>query len=198
MLIFIMNVLYGGCYMKKSQKKENIINTAETLFYQHGFHAIGVKNILEQAGVATMTMYYHFKSKEDVIKEILIQREKQYFQLLEAKIDRENGINQYVESLINAHLEWIETEGFNGCLFLRAKQEYEGINEEIASISRDHKKRLLNKIENDLKFLKAPNSLSVQLSIILEGITSMVQILELDKVKKTALDLAKSILDSEK
>ncbi len=33
--------------MKKSQKKEDIINTAEKLFYQHSFHAIGVKNILD-------------------------------------------------------------------------------------------------------------------------------------------------------
>lgn len=184
--------------MKESQKKIDIINTAETLFYQHGFHAIGVKYILEQAGVATMTMYYHFKSKEDVIKEVLRQREKQYFQLLEAKINRENGINQYVDSLIKAHLDWIATDVFNGCLFLRAKQEFEGINEEIASISREHKKRFLNKIENDLKLFNGSHALSVQLFIILEGTTSMVQILELDQVKKTALDLAKSVLVSEK
>lgn len=179
--------------MKKSQKKEDIINTAEKLFYQNGFHAIGVKNILDQAEVATMTMYYHFKSKEDVIKEVLIHREKQYFQLLEAKINRENGFDPYVESLIKAHLDWIETDGFNGCLFLRAKQEYEGVNEEITSLTREHKKRLLNKIENDLKLLHASQSLSIQLFIILEGITSMVQTLELDKVKESAMDLAKSI-----
>ncbi|MCJ7842611.1 TetR/AcrR family transcriptional regulator [Lederbergia sp. NSJ-179] len=179
--------------MKKSQKKEDIINTAEKLFYQHGFHAIGVKNILEQAGVATMTMYYHFKSKEDVIKEILVQREKQYFQLLEVKINRDNGINQYIESLIKAHLDWIETDGFNGCLFLRAKQEYDGVNEEIASLSKKHKKKLIDKIEMDLNLLQCPESLSVQISIILEGLTSMVQILELDKVKDNAIDLAKSI-----
>ncbi|SDK26972.1 TetR/AcrR family transcriptional regulator [Sediminibacillus albus] len=179
--------------MKKSQKKEDIINTAEKLFYQHGFHAIGVKNILEQAGVATMTMYYHFKSKEDLIKEVLVQREKHYFQFLETKIDRGNDINQYVESIIKAHLDWIKTDDYNGCLFLRAKQEYEGVNDKISSVSREHKKRFLNKIENDLKLLHAEQSLSVQISIILEGITSMAQILELDKVKDTAIDLAKSI-----
>ncbi|MFB7641032.1 TetR/AcrR family transcriptional regulator [Peribacillus butanolivorans] len=183
--------------MKKSQKKEDIINTAEKLFYQHGFHAIGVKKILEQAEVATMTMYYHFKSKEDLIKEILIQREKHYFQLLEANIDKENGINQYVDSLIKAHLDWIDTDGYNGCLFLRAKQEYEGVNEEIALLSREHKKRLLNKIKNDLKIFHGSESLSVQISIIIEGLTSMVQIIELDKVKDTAIYLAKSIQVSE-
>ncbi|WP_066188852.1 TetR/AcrR family transcriptional regulator [Gracilibacillus timonensis] len=179
--------------MKNSQKKADIINTAEKLFYQHGFHAVGVKNILEQAGVATMTMYYHFKSKEDVIKEILIQRDKQYFHLLEMKIDKKNGMHSYIDSIIQAHLEWIETDGFNGCLFLRAKQEYEGVNEEIVSLSKEHKKRLLDKVEKDLGLLQGDNSLSVQISIILEGLTSMAQILDVDKVNDTAKDLAKSI-----
>ncbi|MBY7141890.1 TetR/AcrR family transcriptional regulator [Virgibacillus sp. NKC19-3] len=179
--------------MTKSQKKEDIMNTAETLFYQHGFHAIGVKNMLEQAGVATMTMYYHFKSKEDLIQEILKQREKQYFQMLEATVDMDHGVNLYVESLMTGHLDWIEMDGSNGCLFLRAKQEYEGINEEIASLSREHKKRLLTKIENDLELLHGPEPLSMQISMILEGLTSMAQILELDKVKNTAFDLAKRI-----
>lgn len=75
--------------MTKSTKKEAILNAAEKLFYRHGFHATGVKSILTQAGVAPMTMYYHFQSKEDVIKEILVRREKLYFQLLEAKINKE-------------------------------------------------------------------------------------------------------------
>ncbi|WP_082232796.1 TetR/AcrR family transcriptional regulator [Halobacillus massiliensis] len=179
--------------MKKSKKKEDIINTAQNLFYQHGFHAIGIKNILEQAGVATMTMYYHFKSKEELIKEILLQREDKYFQLLEARIHKEKGIEHYIYSLIEAHLEWMEKEGYNGCLFLRAKQEYEGVNEEIASLSKEHKTRLIHKIEQDLTLFGSPKPLSVQLAVVLEGITSMVQILELEQVKASAFALAKNI-----
>ncbi|GGP08418.1 TetR/AcrR family transcriptional regulator [Oceanobacillus neutriphilus] len=179
--------------MRKSQKKEAIMQTAEELFYEHGFHAVGVKSILEQAGVAPMTMYYHFQSKEEMIKEILINREERYFHLLEDKLIKANGVNAYVQSLINAHIDWLEAAGFNGCLFLRAKQEYEGVNEEIALVSREHKKKLLNKIENDMKLFQHPQSLSIQISIILEGLTSMDQILGLDKLKDIAMDLAKSL-----
>lgn len=183
--------------MKKSPKREAILNTAEKLFYKHGFHATGVKSILDQAGVAPMTMYYHFQSKEDLVKEILIRREKEYFQSLESKINKENGINQYVDSLIKEHLNWIETDGFNGCLFLRAKQEYESVNEEISALSKEHKKTLLNKIKNDLQLFGASESFGMQLFIILEGLTSMAQILELEEVKKASKDLAISIQVSE-
>ncbi|WP_010651567.1 MULTISPECIES: TetR/AcrR family transcriptional regulator [Bacillaceae] len=184
--------------MKKSQKRESILNTAEKLFYQHGFHAIGVKSILEQAGVAPMTMYYHFNSKEDLIKEILVRREHQYLQLIEDNVKREDGINSYINSLIKTHLDWIESDSFNGCLFLRAKQEYEGVNEEIASLSREHKKTLLSRIENDIDLFQIPRSLGVQLLIILEGLTSIAQIQTIDEVKEAANDLIKGIYDAGK
>ncbi|WP_080874458.1 TetR/AcrR family transcriptional regulator [Oceanobacillus timonensis] len=173
--------------MKKSQKKEAIIQTAEKLFYEHGFHAVGVKSILNQAGVAPMTMYYHFQSKEELIKEILTQREKRYFRLLEDEFDKGSGIHSYIQSLINAHINWLKTAGFNGCLFLRAKQEYEGVNEEIVSLSKAHKRKLLEKMEKDLN----SKSLSVQISVMLEGLTSMDQILDLDELKDTAMELSK-------
>lgn len=193
-----MNVQHnGGCYMKKSTKKEAILNSAEKLFYQHGFHAVGVKSILDHAGAAPMTMYYHFKSKEEVIKEILMQRDQRYLRGIEDTINKEEGINSYIESLFKAHIDWIETKGSNGCLFLRAKQEYEGVNDEIAALSQEHKQSFLNKIENDLELFHAPKSLGMQITIILEGLTAMVQITELNKVKEAAAELMKNLHISE-
>ena len=179
--------------MKQSPKKEAILTAAENLFYQHGFHAVGVKSILDQAGVAPMTMYYHFKSKEEVIKEILIQRDKRYLHFIEDRINKENGVNSYVESLVEAHIVWIGTKGSNGCLVLRAKQEYEGVNEEIAALSKEHKQSFLNKIENDLELFHAPKFLGMQIAIILEGLTSMVQITDLNQIKYTAVELMKNL-----
>lgn len=179
--------------MKKSLKKEALIQTATSLFYQHGFHAVGVKNILEQAQVASMTMYYHFQSKEELIKEVLVRREAKYLQLLEEKIDRKNGAGRYLDSLINAHIEWIDQEAANGCMFLRAKQEYSGVNEEIVALSTDHKKRLLAKIAADQAFFQASYSFSIEAVMILEGITSMAQVLDIETVKATALMLAKKM-----
>lgn len=183
--------------MKQSSKKEAILNSAEKLFYQHGFHAVGVKSILNNAEVAPMTMYYHFKSKEEVIKEILVQRDRRYLQVIEDKITKENGISSYLDSLLKAHIDWIETKGSNGCLFLKAKQEYEGVNEEIAVLSKKHKQSFLRKIETDLELFYAPKSLGMQITIILEGLTAMIQITDLDKVKDTGAELMKNLYFSE-
>ncbi|UOQ49356.1 TetR/AcrR family transcriptional regulator [Gracilibacillus caseinilyticus] len=178
--------------MRQSPKKQAILDQAEELFYQHGFHAIGVKSILDKAGVAPMTMYYHFKSKEEVIKEILMRREVKYFQHLEEGVNKKD-LKAYLKSLLNTHISWLTIDGFNGCLFLRAKQEYDGINDEITELSTRHKQTLLKKVEEDLKIFDAPNSLSLQLLIILEGLTSMVQISDIEEVKRSAKDLLNSI-----
>lgn len=95
--------------------------------------------------------------------------------------------------LIKAHLEWIETDGFNGCLFLRTKQEYDDVNKEISTLSIEHKEKLLNKIENDLQLFHAPESLGIQLMVILEGLTSMAQILELEEIKKISRNLLENM-----
>ncbi|SFP67998.1 TetR/AcrR family transcriptional regulator [Salibacterium halotolerans] len=179
--------------MKSASKKEIIMDTAESLFYQHGFHAVGVKSILDQVGVAPMTMYYHFQSKEILTQEILKRRGERYIQFLDEKINRENSLTTYVDSLIKAHMDWLKNDGFNGCLFLRAKQEYEGINEEIAAISKGHKQRMLNTMEKDVQLFGASSTVGKQLFMILEGITSAAQISSLEEVEETAGILAKNL-----
>ncbi|HMN11687.1 MAG TPA: TetR/AcrR family transcriptional regulator, partial [Bellilinea sp.] len=46
---------------------EKILSTARALFTQLGFRAVGVDLIAKESGVSKMTMYRHFKSKEEVI-----------------------------------------------------------------------------------------------------------------------------------
>ena len=47
--------------------RERVLDTAGRLFYEHGFHAVGVDLIIDQAGVAKTTLYRHFASKDDLI-----------------------------------------------------------------------------------------------------------------------------------
>ncbi len=51
--------------------RERIVSTAYTLFCRHGIRAVGVDTIIERAGVAKMTLYRHFKSKDDLVLAVL-------------------------------------------------------------------------------------------------------------------------------
>ena len=47
--------------------RERIISTARDLFRKHGIRGIGVDAIAEAAGTNKMTLYRHFRSKDDLI-----------------------------------------------------------------------------------------------------------------------------------
>lgn len=66
-----------------SKKKQDLLEVAERLFYEHGFRGVGLKQIIQEANVATMTLYNHFDSKEKLVEAVLQQREMRYWQYLE-------------------------------------------------------------------------------------------------------------------
>ncbi|WRS27192.1 TetR/AcrR family transcriptional regulator [Oscillospiraceae bacterium MB08-C2-2] len=53
------------------ERKNEILDAAETLFSQKGFDGTSISNIIEKVGVARGTVYYHFKSKEDIMDSLI-------------------------------------------------------------------------------------------------------------------------------
>jgi len=56
---------------KARATREKIIKTANNLFYLHGYTATGLDKIIAEAGVTKGNFYYHFKSKEMLLLEVL-------------------------------------------------------------------------------------------------------------------------------
>lgn len=55
------------------ERKNEILDAADELFGQKGFDGTSTNDILEKVGIARGTLYYHFKSKEDIM-DALIER----------------------------------------------------------------------------------------------------------------------------
>lgn len=58
--------------------RERIVDTAYQLFSRHGIRAVGVDTIAAEAGIAKMTLYRHFPSKDDLVLEFLSRREERW------------------------------------------------------------------------------------------------------------------------
>jgi AcrR family transcriptional regulator len=56
--------------------RERILETAYDLFSRRGTRAVGVDTIIAESGVAKMTLYRNFASKDDLILEFLRQRDE--------------------------------------------------------------------------------------------------------------------------
>ncbi len=56
---------------KAAATREKILQTADALFYLHGYNATGLDAIIKTAGVTKGNFYYYFKSKEVLAVETL-------------------------------------------------------------------------------------------------------------------------------
>ncbi|MEY9977912.1 TetR/AcrR family transcriptional regulator [Lysinibacillus sp. RC79] len=53
------------------ERRNEILDAADELFGQKGFDGTSTNEILEKVGIARGTLYYHFKSKEDIMDALI-------------------------------------------------------------------------------------------------------------------------------
>ena len=68
----------------KMDNRQLIMNSALTLFYESGYDAVGVQQIVDSAGVSKPTLYYYFGSKQGLLEALL----NEHFQPMEQKTHR--------------------------------------------------------------------------------------------------------------
>ncbi|KAB1435977.1 TetR/AcrR family transcriptional regulator [Candidatus Galacturonibacter soehngenii] len=76
------------------ERRDEILDAADELFSQKGFDKTSTNEILEKIGIARGTLYYHFKSKEDIMDALIKRYEKVLFENAE-KIAKDKSIPVY-------------------------------------------------------------------------------------------------------
>lgn len=84
---------------KHTAKKDIIMNTAKSLFSQKGYDATGMEEIALQAGVPKSLIYYHFKSKDELLNAIIRKFFSEYEQLIKATDRKQIGTERYFDFL---------------------------------------------------------------------------------------------------
>ena len=120
--------------------RQRVLYTAAELFYRDGVRAVGVDRIAAESGVAKMTLYYHFRSKDELVAAWLRRRDEEWMSWLEAAVRRRRG--NRVLAVFAALREWFETPTFRGCAFINAYGELGRSNPAAAEIVASHKRTL--------------------------------------------------------
>jgi AcrR family transcriptional regulator len=154
-----------------STMRSHILNVASELFATRGINATGVDTIVSSAGIAKMTLYKYFKSKEQLIVEYLQQHDARLRQGLFDRIgDAKPGATQLRE-LVNAVMEWISDPEFKGFAFINASIEFPQSESTVHQVSVEFAQALRSTIAASAKQsgVKKPEILALQLSLLIEG-----------------------------
>lgn len=141
-----------------------------------------------------MTVYNHFASKEQLIEEVLKQCETQYWSYLDSNVEKDT--NPSFLDVVKGHGKWMNEKGKNGCMFLRALEEYADPNNQIEFIVRNHKNDLFQYLQNIAEshgFIQCEDIAS-QMMLLLEGATSAAEIVGSRKAEDQAINMLKSLL----
>lgn len=160
-----------------SNKREQLLDTAQDLFYREGYHATGIDRILSESGVAKMTLYKHFKSKDELILGVLQTRHEAMLARLRERASRLPPREALLAVFDGLH-GMIHGEQFCGCLFVNAAAEYHDRDHPIHRRSAAYKTELQGYLRELLERLDAPEParLARQLQYLLEGALSMAHI----------------------
>src|SRR5262249_30770041 len=98
-----------------------ILEAAYDLFSAQGVTLVGVDTISARSGVAKMTLYHHFQSKENLVLAYLDLRAKRWtVGWLKAGVKtRGASPRARLLAIFDLFQEWFEADGFEGCPFLR-------------------------------------------------------------------------------
>ena len=165
--------------MSAMSKRDQLIDTAADLFYRKGFNATGIDTILAAAGVAKMTLYNHFKSKDELILAALRRRDETFRGMLMDYVEgHADSPRARLLALFDAYQDWFEGESFRGCLFINAAAEFAGVSDAVLQIAAEHKKLIHTYVRGLASAAGARDAdqLADQLILLIDGAISCTQI----------------------
>jgi AcrR family transcriptional regulator len=113
--------------------RERVLETAYELFSRHGTRAVGVDRIIAESGVAKMTLYRNFASKDDLILAFLERREERWTrEWLQATVERRAETPaQRLLAIFDTFAEWFARDDFEGCSFINVMLEIDDLGSPV-------------------------------------------------------------------
>ena len=120
--------------------RERVLRTAYELFSHHGVATIGVDRIVAEAGVAKMTLYRHFRSKDELVLAFLQERERRWTnEWLRAEAGRRGATAaERMLAIFEVFGEWFAREDFEGCSFINVMLEVDDVQNPVRQATVRH------------------------------------------------------------
>lgn len=152
-------------------KRDLILDCARQLFAREGFHATGVDRILDEAGVAKMTLYNHFGSKEQLIVEVVDQASIAMVGMMREWVAGSDDPFEQIILLFDRLGAWFELPDRCGCLIQAASAEFSDPDSAVGRAILRHQDRVqafLGEITGATECPDAPG-LAARIGLLLGG-----------------------------
>lgn len=132
---------------RKSEKYDKILNSAGSVFAEHGYHKATISQIASLAGVADGTLYLYFKNKEDILRQYINYKSDVVFGKMRAAVKAGGDAEDKLRRLIQCHLSEFQNDQ-NMAVIFRSEVRYLGdVESQVKDISKVYLELLSEIIE---------------------------------------------------
>ena len=115
----------GGTESVQRRAGDRVLEVASDLFRNEGIRAVGVETLVKKAGVAKISLYRSFESKDDLIVAYLQKVNDTYWGNVDEYLARHR---RDARSQLRAYIAYIATSavtpGYRGCPFINYSAEF--------------------------------------------------------------------------
>jgi AcrR family transcriptional regulator len=186
--------------MTASATRDRIVSAASKLFYSEGIRGVSVDAVAAKAGVTKRTLYYHFRSKDDLVAAYLAARDQPNLALFKRWFtEAAGGLPAKVQAIFNhlarnaGHPKW------KGCGFLRTSAELANLPGHPAiKIGAAHKKKFEDwlRITFEGEGIQDGSRLARQIVLLLDGCFAVVLLHRDASYMETAGEAAFSLVEA--
>lgn len=156
--------------------RDRILGAAGALFYAEGIRAVSMDRLAEKAGVTKKTLYYHFRSKDDLTEVYLLARDQPNLRAFARwYADADGDAADRVAALFTGLARQAGRKSWRGCGFLRTAAELANMpGHPAVKAGAAHKKRFESWLAGRMAEAGAadPASLARALVLLMEGVFS--------------------------
>lgn len=182
-----------------ASKREQLVHRAQKIFYRDGFHATSMDRLAAETGVSKMSIYNHFRNKEDLIQATLRLRDEQFRNWLIRRVETLADLpRDRLLAIFDVLGEWFEEDDFQSCMFIKASSEYQDRDDPIHATSAEHKRLLLAYIRELAEKAGAqhPGILAQQLLLLKEGAIVLAHLQGPPGIAEGARSAAEQLMDN--
>ncbi|CAL79643.1 putative transcriptional regulator, TetR family [Bradyrhizobium sp. ORS 278] len=178
--------------------RSRILAAANKLFYADGIRAVSVDAVAEKAGITKKTLYYHFRSKDDLVAAYLDARDQPNLELFKRWFDEaKGGLPDKIAAIFSQLAVSARHPKWRGCGFLRTTAELANLPGHPAiKIGAAHKKKFEAWLRQtfEQQGIAGASELARQMLLLLDGAFAVVLLHRDASYMATAGDAARALV----
>ncbi len=192
---------------KGEETKEKILDVSRELFHRRGYNNTSISDIVDNSGIKKGSLYFHYKSKDSLIIEVLNGSLESYEEKIRSGV-KHSAASDQIDDMIDAITGYhVNGDISRGCLFgnmaLEVGRDGSDVSKFIEGVFKRWEKRfvtLLTQAENDGEYkLKEPAVVLARMILAsIEGGVLLSKISGNTRPLKDCTQFMKTVLDERK